>query len=501
MTTFLILGALVLCIAIGLPVAVSLGLTATGFYALQGDFRFLAMLPQRMFSATTGFTLLAIPFFILAGNLMNTGGITVRIFRFANACVGHVRGGLGQVNVLASLFFSGMSGAAVADAAGLGQVELKAMADKGYDPDFSAAITAASSTIGPVFPPSIPLVLYSSITGVSVAQLFLAGVVPGVLMALALMVAVGVVATRHAMPRAERVDWREILESFKGAALSLLTPVIVIAGIFGGLFTPTEAGVAATTVYALFLSMVVYREISPRDLPAIFWNTLQHTLRVMFVIAAAGFFGWLLVHQRVPHELVSSMLALSDKPAVILAIVVAILLVLGMFLEGIAVIVLTVPLFAPADERDRRPPGAVRRDHDHVLDARAAHAAGRHGSVRGVICREHACRPLVEGTRAVPDRPDGRAAGRRDDPGRLDLAADAAARSVRLELDQFADHRFGQLLRAIPDRLPRCAARAPVHQRRRPHVPARRVRLVRRDRAGAVRLDGVHRQRRALARA
>ncbi|KIN78656.1 TRAP transporter large permease [Sulfitobacter mediterraneus] len=346
MTTFIILGVLVLLIAIGVPIAVSLGLTAVGFYALQGDFRILAMLPQRMFSATTGFTLLAIPFFILAGTLMNTGGITERIFRFANASVGHVRGGLGQVNVLASLFFSGMSGAAVADAAGLGQVELKAMADKGYDPDFSAAITAASSTIGPVFPPSIPFVLYSSITGVSVAQLFLAGVVPGVLMALALMGAVWLVALRHKMPRADHIDWIEIWQSFKGAALSLLTPIIIIAGIFGGLFTPTEAGVAASA-YAMFLSMVVYREIAPRDLPGIFWSTLQHTIRVMFVIAAAGFFGWLLVHQRVPDALVSSMIGFSDNPAVILIIVVAILLVLGMFLEGIAVIVLTVPLFLP----------------------------------------------------------------------------------------------------------------------------------------------------------
>ncbi len=346
MTTFLILGALVLLIMLGVPIAMALGITAVGFYVLQGDYFILTMLPQRMFSATTSFTLLAIPFFILAGNLMNTGGITHRIFRFADACVGHIRGGLGQVNVLASLFFSGMSGAAVADAAGLGQVELKAMNERGYDRDFSAAITAASSTIGPVFPPSIPFVLYSSITGVSVAKLFLAGVVPGVLMAVALMVAVYIVARLHKMPRRTGIDWREIMVSGLDSLLSLMTPVIIIAGIFGGIFTPTEAGVVATA-YALVLSMLVYREVSLRDLPAIIWDSLIHTIRVMFVIAAAGFFGWLLIQQRIPNQLVTAMLGFSDSPAVILAIIVAILLILGMFLEGIAVIVLTVPLFLP----------------------------------------------------------------------------------------------------------------------------------------------------------
>ncbi|KFB09384.1 TRAP transporter large permease [Nitratireductor basaltis] len=346
MTTFIILAVLIALIIIGVPVAVALGLTAVGFYILLGDFHILAMLPQRMFSATTGFTLLAIPFFILAGNLMNTGGITRRIFRFADACVGHIRGGLGQVNVLASLFFSGMSGAAVADAAGLGQVELKAMADRDYDLDFSAAITAASSTIGPVFPPSIPFVLYSSITGVSVGQLFLAGVVPGLLMAVALMIAVYCFALVNKMPRRDRIDWIEIVKSFLGAFLSLMTPAIIIAGIFGGAFTPTEAGVMASA-YALFLSMVVYRELKWRDLPLVLWETLVHTIRVMFVIAAAGFFGWLLIHQRVPNQLVGSLLALSDNPAIILTIIVLILLLLGMFLEGIAVIVLTVPLFLP----------------------------------------------------------------------------------------------------------------------------------------------------------
>ncbi|WP_108661818.1 TRAP transporter large permease [Acuticoccus kandeliae] len=346
MLAFIILGTLVLLIAIGVPVAVALGLTASGFYILSGDWHLLAMLPQRMFSATTAFTLLAIPFFILAGNLMNTGGITERIFRFANACVGHIRGGLGQVNVIASLIFSGMSGAAVADAAGLGQVELKAMKDRGYDPEFSAAITAASSTIGPVFPPSIPFVLYSSITGVSVAKLFLAGVVPGLLMALALMAAVWFVSWRTAMPREERASFGEVFRSFADSALSLFTPVIIIGGIFGGIFTPTEAGVAACA-YALVLSMFVYRELKPSDLPRILWFTLLHTIRVMFVIAAAGFFGWLLVHQRVPNALIEGLLGVSSDPAIILGIIVVILLVLGMFLEGIAVIVLTVPLFLP----------------------------------------------------------------------------------------------------------------------------------------------------------
>ncbi len=346
MVALTILLALVVLIAIGVPVAVALGLTAAGFYVLAGDAHILAMLPQRMFSATTGFTLLAIPFFILAGNLMNTGGITNRIFRFANACVGHIRGGLGQVNVLASLIFSGMSGAAVADAAGLGQVELKAMNDKGYDPEFSAAITAASSTIGPVFPPSIPFVLYSSLTGVSVAKLFLAGVVPGLLMAGALMIAVCAVSVLTRVPHETRAPFGEVARSFLDSVLSLLTPLIIIGGIFGGIFTPTEAGVAASA-YALVLSMLVYREIGPADLPAILWNTLVHSIRVMFVIAAAGFFGWLLIHQRVPNQVIEAMLGLSESRAVVLGLVVVILLVLGMFLEGIAVIVLCVPLFLP----------------------------------------------------------------------------------------------------------------------------------------------------------
>jgi tripartite ATP-independent transporter DctM subunit len=346
MLALIVLCALVGLIILGVPIAIALGMTAVGTYLALGEPAILTMLPQRMYSSTTSFTLLAIPFFILAGNLMNTGGVTERIFRFAAALVGHIRGGLGQVNVVASLIFSGMSGAAVADAAGLGQVEFKAMRDRGYDERFAAAITAASSTIGPVFPPSIPFVIFASLTGISVVKLFLAGVVPGLLMAGALMAAVYIVAVIRKFPREMRASYHELWVSLKGALLPLGTPFIIIAGILTGVFTPTEAGVTAS-FYAAFLGLVVYREITLSSLPAILWDTLLHTIRVLFVIAAAGFFGWLLIHQRVPNSVINGLLAISDNPAVIMSLIVLILLVLGMFLEGIAVIVITVPIFMP----------------------------------------------------------------------------------------------------------------------------------------------------------
>ena len=299
-----------------------------------------------MYSSTTAFTLLAIPFFILAGNLMNTGGITIRIFRFALALVGHLRGGLGHVNVVASMIFSGMSGAAVADAAGLGLVEMEAMTKGGYDRRFSAAITAASSTIGPVVPPSIAFVIYGSITGVSVGKLFLAGCTPGVLMGIALMVAVYFVSRRRNYPKEAMASFKELMSSAKEASLALGTPVIIIGGILGGIFTPTEAAVVAS-VYALFLGLVIYKELAVRDLPGILWDTLVHTLRVMFIISAAGFFGWLLIHQRIPEQVITGLTALTANRWSLLMIIIFVLLVLGCFLEGIAVLVITIPVFMP----------------------------------------------------------------------------------------------------------------------------------------------------------
>ncbi len=350
MLTLGIFAVLVGLIFLGVPIAVAMGLTAVGTFIFLDEAFVLPMLAQRMYSATTGFTLLAIPFFILAGNLMNRGGITHRVFRFAQAMVGHLRGGLGHVNVVSSMIFSGMSGAAVADAAGLGLVELEAMKKRGYDPAFSAAVTAASSTIGPVVPPSIPFVIYGSITGESVGRLFLAGCLPGVLMGLSMMVAVYFVSKQRRYPRGKRAGFKELVLSAKDSFFAVCMPVLIIGGILGGIFTPTEAAVVAS-IYALLLGLFVYREIRLRDLPHIIWETITQSVKVLFIIASAGFLGWLLIHQQIPQQVITGLTALSSTKWVLLLIIIAILLILGCFLEGIAVLVITIPVFMPLIER------------------------------------------------------------------------------------------------------------------------------------------------------
>ncbi len=345
MLTLLIFALLLVLILIDLPIAVAMALTAIISFVGLGNSSLLTMLPQRMYASTTSFTLLAIPFFILAGNLMNTGGITNRIFRFAKAMIGHVPGGLGQVCVMANVIFSGMSGSAIADAAGLGQVLHKAMVDNGFKPSFSAAIVASAAAIGPVIPPSIPFVLYGALTGVSVSKLFLAGFVPGILMAAAMMVAIWFLARRHDLPRAEKADLAEVWASVKEAFLPLLTPVIIIGGILTGLFTPTEAAVVAT-LYALFLGFY-YRDLKLGDLPRIFWVSIRQTVSLLFIIAAAGFFGWLTIHQKIPDQIIANLTAMSATAPGILAMVMLVVVILGCFLEGNAIFIITIPIFLP----------------------------------------------------------------------------------------------------------------------------------------------------------
>ena len=349
MLTLLIFALLLVFIMMNLPIAVAMGMTAIIFFIGLGNSSLLTMLPQRMYASTTSFTLLAIPFFILAGNLMNTGGITNRIFRFAKAVIGHVPGGLGQVSVVANVIFSGMSGSAIADAAGLGQILHKAMVDNGFKPKFSAAIVASAATIGPVIPPSIPFVLYGALTGVSVSKLFLAGFIPGALMAIAMMVAIAFLAKRYHLPKGNKADFKELVVSVKEALLPLLTPVIIIGGILTGFFTPTEAAVVAC-LYALFLGFL-YKDLTLKDLPSVFWLSIKQTISLMFIIAAAGFFGWLTIHQKIPDQIIFSLAGVSATSTGILAMIIIIVLILGCFLEGNAIFIITIPIFLPIAQK------------------------------------------------------------------------------------------------------------------------------------------------------
>jgi tripartite ATP-independent transporter DctM subunit len=346
MMTAAIFAVLLCLIMIGLPVAVSMGLTATIFFIVLGEIDVMIMIPQRMYSSTTGFTLLAIPFFILTGNLMNTGGMTKRIFIFCQRLVGNIRGGLGHVNVVQSMIFAGMSGSAIADAGGVGMVAMEGMTRAGFDRPFSGAVTAASSTIGPVIPPSIPLVIFGSLTGVSVGRLFLGGFIPGFIMGIGMMITVYIISRNRNYPRMQRGTFRQLLASALGAWVAYLAPIIIIGGILSGIFTPTEASVVAS-LYAMVISLFVYREITPKDFLNILWLTVEQTVRVLFIISAAGLFGWLLIHQRVPEAVIQGLMSLSKNPLVILLIINVILLLLGCFMEAISVMLLTIPIFMP----------------------------------------------------------------------------------------------------------------------------------------------------------
>ena len=338
---FVVLGVL---LVIGVPVAVSLGVASLVYILIAGLPE--VVLIHNMINGIDSFPLLAIPFFILAGHLMNTAGITTKIFAFARALVGWMHGGLGHVNVGASVIFAGMSGAAVADAGGLGNVEIKAMRDAGYDTDFSVGITAASSTIGPIIPPSLPLVIFGVMASASIGELFAAGLVPGILMALSLMVMVAVYSRRRSYPRDAAFDLCRLWTTLKSAFFPLLTPVIVVGGIVTGAFTPTEAAVAAVA-YALFLGLVVYRSLNWRHLIRVSMDTIETSAAILMIVAAATIFAWILTANQVATLLGDSLLVLTENRIILLLIIMAIVLLIGMFMETIAAITILVPVLMP----------------------------------------------------------------------------------------------------------------------------------------------------------
>lgn len=330
----------------GVPVAFCLALTSLVFLLLIGSVP-LHLIPQRMFTGMDSFPVMAVPFFILAGDLMNAAGITERVVRFASVLVGHIRGGLAHVNVVASMFFAGCSGSAVADAAALGSILIPAMEEDGYDKTFAAAVTASAAVIGPIIPPSIPVVIYALSGSISIGGLFLAGVIPGVLIGLGLMLVSYVIARkRNYGQKRSLATLREFWDSLTGAIIPLIMPLIILGGILGGIFTPTEASCVAVA-YAVLIGMFVLRTIRWRDLPAIVYRSMLITSTILMVMACANIFSWILGTQQIPQAVGAALTSLTKNPYVFLLLVNLFLLVVGCFLEGIAAIVLIAPILIP----------------------------------------------------------------------------------------------------------------------------------------------------------
>jgi len=328
----------------GAPVAVALGVASLVFILLDGLPSMVVL--HNMVNGVNSFPLIAVPFFIMAGHLMNTAGITTKIFAFARAGVGWMNGGLGHVNVGASVIFAGMSGAAVADAGGLGNIEIQAMKEAGYDTDFSVGITAASSTIGPIIPPSLPLVVYGVIADTSIGQLFAAGLIPGMLMAFSLMVMVAFYARIRQYPRDERFSMKLFVSTFGHAILPLFTPIIIVGGILTGIFTPTEAAIAAVA-YSLILGLFVYRTLSWKHILHVSQETVETTASIMMIVAASSIFAWILTANQVAQHFATNLLAFTQDKTAILLIIMLIVLVVGCFMETIAAITILTPVLLP----------------------------------------------------------------------------------------------------------------------------------------------------------
>ncbi len=326
------------------PIAFSLALSSFAYILYSGLPPVLLM--HNMVNGMDSFPLLAIPFFILAGALMNSAGITARIFGFARAIVGWMHGGLGHVNVGASIIFAGMSGAAVADAGGLGAIEIKAMREAGYDDDFSVGVTAASSTIGPIIPPSLPLVIFGVMASVSIGKLFVAGIIPGLLMALSLSIMIWWMSRSRNYPRDVSFSPSVIATRFKAAFLPLMTPVIIVGGIVSGAFTPTEAAIGAAA-YALILGTLVYRTLTVRKLAVISLETIETTAAIMMIVGAASVFAWILTANQVAAHFAEFVLSFTDSKAVVLLLIMAVVLIVGLFMETIAAISILVPVLMP----------------------------------------------------------------------------------------------------------------------------------------------------------
>lgn len=330
---------------LGVPIAVSMGLGTAIAFAVSGDVP-IQVVAQKMQYGVDSFSQLAIPFFILAGQFMNYGGISSRIIKFSGTLVGHIKGGLAQVMILASMLFAGISGSAYADASMLGTVMLPEMKEKKYPVDSSTVILAAGSTIGPIIPPSIQMVIFGVTASVSVGQLLIAGLFPGIVMGLMLMLITGIIAKKEKWPYDEKASWRERGKSFLDAVWALLMPVIIVVGMLSGMFTPTEAAVVAS-LYSFLVGKFVYKELKVKDVFPIFKQVFRQTAQVTIIISSAAVLGWLMTKEQIPAALSGALLAVTDNKVILLLLVNVILLLLGCFMETTAIVLLMTPVLLP----------------------------------------------------------------------------------------------------------------------------------------------------------
>lgn len=345
MSGSLVVGLFLLFIMTGLPIGVSMGIPSA-IYLLFNNIP-ISQLIQRMVASLNSFPLLAVPLFIMAAQLMNSSGITERLFEFAKLLVGRMKGGLAQVNIVASLIFSGISGAALADVGGLGNIEIEAMDKQNYPRESSAAVTAASAVIGPIFPPSIPLIIYGAAAETSSMRLLIAGILPALVIAAALMLQVGFFARKYNYPRGVegKIAKKELVTIIKRGLPSMLMPLIMMVGMLSGYFSPTEVA-AIAVAYAIILSLI-YRELTFASFIKTCKETLQSTASVLFVVSSAAIFAWVLTVEQLPQQASAMMLGISDNPVVLLILANIILLIAGMFLESTAAIMILTPILLP----------------------------------------------------------------------------------------------------------------------------------------------------------
>ena len=350
----ILFGTFVVLIVIRVPVSFALGLACIPVFVIDERLTPILLLNE-MWKSYNSFILLAVPFFLMAANLMNSAGITDRLVRLATTTVGHLPGGLGHVNVLVSMLFAGISGSSTADAAGIGSLMIPAMKKQGYDTGFSVAITACSSVMGVIIPPSILMIVWGGLMSVSISGLFLAGVVPGILIALSMMGTVLVYAKTRNYPVCQQASLKEFLHSFGQALLALVTPAIVVGGIIGGFFTPTEASVVAV-IYSALLGGIVYRSIGLREFPAVLYESARLAAISLFCIGTASAFGWLLAWFHLPQALGDAMAGWGTSPTLTGCVVALAFLFVGMFIDAIpAIIVLGTVLLPLADKAGMHP--------------------------------------------------------------------------------------------------------------------------------------------------